>query len=179
MLGDPAGLDTMLEKLRAAPEWDQGWNYRGMGQYGSAYSPLDKLIVAIGLTGERRAVPAILEKVELLSAGSAFSHHRAAARALELIGDPAAAEPLARLLAKPGMADKHHPDIATAIDREVPGGTNAETTRRESLRELLVARALYRCGDHEGIGRRTLENYAADLRGHLARHARAVLDEGR
>lgn len=69
--------------------------------------------------------------------------------------------------------------IATAIQREVPGGTNAEVTRRESLRELLVARALYRCGDHEGMGRKILENYTGDLRGHLARHARAVLDERR
>ncbi|MDY0166586.1 MAG: FAD-dependent oxidoreductase [Thermoguttaceae bacterium] len=179
VLGDATGLDTMLEKLRATPEWDQGWNYRGMGQYGSAYSPLDELIVAIGLTGQRRAVPAILEKVELLSAGSDFSHHRAVGRALELIGDPAAAEPLARLLAKPGMSGRHHPDIATAIEREVPGGTNAEITRRESLRELFVARALYRCGDHEGVGRQVLQDYTLDLRGHLARHAQAVLAEGK
>jgi len=100
-----------------------------------------------------------------------------AARALELIGDPSAANPLAELLAKPGMSGQHHPDVETAIQRETPGGTNAEITRRESLRELLVARALYRCGDHEGIGRQILENYTTDLRGHLARHAKAVLDE--
>lgn len=179
VLGDASGLDTMLEKLSAAAEWDKGWNYRGMGQYGSAYSELDSLIVAIGMTGQPRAVPAILEKVELLSTGQAFSHHRAVGRALELIGDPLAAEPLARLLAKPGMTGNHHPNIATAIERETPGGTNAEITRRESLRELFLARALYRCGDHEGISRNILENYTTDLRGHLARHAHAVLAEGR
>ena len=179
VLGDASGLDTMLEKLNAAAEWDQGWNYRGMGQYGSAYSELDALIVAIGMTGQTRAVPAILKKVELLSADQAFSHHRAVGRALELIGDPSAAEPLAQLLGKPDMTGKHHPDIATAIAREVPGGTNAETTRRESLRELFLARALYRCGDHQGLGRKILENYTKDLRGHLARHAHAVLGEGK
>jgi len=179
VLGDASGLDTMLEKLNAAAEWDQGWNYRGMGQYGSAYSELDALIVAIGMTGQTRAVPAILKKVELLSADQAFSHHRAVGRALELIGDPSAAEPLTQLLGKPDMTGKHHPDIATAIAREVPGGTNAETTRRESLRELFLARALYRCGDHQGLGRKILENYTTDLRGHLARHAHAVLGEGK
>jgi hypothetical protein len=177
LLGDDRGLDAMVGKLRDASEWDKGWNYRGMGQYGSAYSELDALVVAIGHTGRKEAVPAILEKVELLSASSDFSHHRAVARALELIGDPSAAKPLAELLAKPGMSGYHHPDVDTAIQRERPGGTNAEITRRESLRELLVARALVRCGDHEGIGRQILENYTTDLRGHLARHAKAVLDE--
>jgi hypothetical protein len=177
LLGDSSGREVMLARLRATPEWDQGWDYRGMGQFGQAYSPLDALIVNLGHTGCREAVPAILEKVAKLGPDVAFSHHRAAARALELIGDTAAARPLAHLLAKPGMSGYHHPDIETAITREVPGGTNAETTRRDSLRELLLARALYRCGDYQAIGRAILEHYAHDLRGHLARHARAVLAE--
>ena len=50
-------------------------------------------------------------------------------------------------------------------------------TRRESLRELFLARALYRLGDHNGVGAATLRAYATDLRGHLARHAQAVLNE--
>ena len=179
VLGDASGLDAMIEKLRSQDAWDAGWNYRGMGQFGSAYSPMDNLIVCIGQTGRKEAVPAIVEKLEQLSAADAFSHHRAVARALELIGDPAAARPLAELLRKPGMSGHDHPDLDTALRHEVPGGTNAETSRRESLRELLLARALYRCGDHEGVGRRILENYAKDLRGHLARHAQAVLDERR
>lgn len=177
VLGDTSGLDVMLAKLTETAEWDEGWNYRGMGQFGQAYSPLDALVVNIGHTGFSGAVPAIVDKLENLGPNDAFSHHRAVARALELIGDSSAARPLAELLSKPGMSGYHHPDIQTAIEREVPGGTNAETTRRESLRELLLARALYRCGDHNAVGRTILENYTKDLRGHLARHAQAVLDE--
>ena len=66
-----------------------------------------------------------------------------------------------------------------AFDRKYvpcPGGTNAEQTRRESLRELLLARALYRCGDHNGLGKKILQQYTQDLRGHLSRHAQAVLE---
>jgi hypothetical protein len=37
------------------------------------------------------------------------------------------------------------------------------------------ARGLYRCGDLDGIGKSVLERYAGDVRGHYARHARAVL----
>jgi hypothetical protein len=62
--------------------------------------------------------------------------------------------------------------------RNARGGVNAVQTRRESLRELLLARALYRCGDYQGVGKRILESYTHDLRGHLARHAQAVLEAG-
>jgi ribulose 1,5-bisphosphate synthetase/thiazole synthase len=177
-LGDPTGLDALLSEVRAAPGWDRGWNYQGMGQYGAALSPLDNLIVIIGRTRDPVAVPVILEKLRLLSAKDDFSHHRAAGLALELIGDRSAAEPLARLLAKPGMTGHAESSIAIARRRETPGGTNAVSTRRESLRELLLARALYRCGDYQGVGKKILESYTKDLRGHLARHAKAVLEAG-
>ena len=146
-----------------------------MGQFGNAMSPLDTQIVALGRAGDRRAVPVILEKLRLLSAESEFSHHRAVGLALELLGDPAAAAPLAGLLAQPGMTGHVQTTIQQAIQQETPGGTSAEQTRRESVRELLLARALYRCGDPQGLGRQILASYTHDLRGHLARHARAVL----
>jgi hypothetical protein len=179
MLGDASGAELLVERVRAAEEWDQGWNYRGMGQYGNALSPLDTNIVALGKSGARQAVPAILEMVALLDAEADFSHHRAVAMALERLGDPAAAAALAALLAKPGMSGHVHDTVqaAGAHDGQEARYLNAVHTRRESLRELLLARALYRLGDHQGIGQATLEAYTTDLRGHLARHAQAVLHD--
>jgi flavin-dependent dehydrogenase len=174
VLGDRGGLSTLLDHVRRTPQWDRGWNYKGMGQFGNAMSPLDTQIVALGRTGDRRAVPVILEKLRLLSAESEFSHHRAVGLALELLGDPAAAAALAGLLAQPGMTGHVQTTIQQAIQQETPGGTSAEQTRRESVRELLLARALYRCGDQQGLGRQILAAYTHDLRGHLARHAQAV-----
>lgn len=179
VMGDAGGLDVLAADVKDAAAWDKGWNYRGMGQFGAALSPLDSQIVALGRTGDRRAVPAIVEKLNLLSAKHDFSHHRAVGLALELIGDPAAAKPLAELLAKPGMTGYVHTGIDVAKQQGVPGGTNAEQTRRESLRELMLARALYRCGDYQGVGQKILEAYTHDLRGHLARHAKAVLEAGK
>ena len=51
------------------------------------------------------------------------------------------------------------------------------TTRQTSLRELFLARALFRCGDQDGLARRILEEYSQDLRGHWARYAQSVLQE--
>ena len=67
--------------------------------------------------------------------------------------------------------------VDIAKEKGAPGGTNSEQTRRESLRELMLARALYRCGDRDGLGEKILRDYIQDLRGHLARHAKAVLEQ--
>jgi hypothetical protein len=181
MLGDDSGADLLIEQLRAAEKWDQGWNYRGGGQYGDAMSSLDKTVIALGMAGAREAVPAILEMAALLDAQADFSHHRAVAVALERLGDRAAAPALAELLARPGMSGYVHDTLHVAKAHAVVEARNTQAvhTRRDSLRELLLARALYRLGDHEGIGEATLRAYATDLRGHLARHARAVLETER
>ena len=47
--------------------------------------------------------------------------------------------------------------------------------REGPLREIVLARALYHCGDHEGLGERILRGYCRDLRGLFRRHAQAVL----
>ena len=66
----------------------------------------------------------------------------------------------------------------TAIDAAAEGAlsVNPNQQRDLSLRELILARALYRCGDCDGLGKRILTDYARDLRGHHARHATAVLN---
>ena len=178
VLGNDVGLDTLIDDVQKTAEWDEGWNYRGMGQFGSALSPLDNLIVALGRTGNPKAIPVIVEKLNKLDATQAFSHHRAVGLALELIGDKSAVGPLAELLSKPDMTGHVHTTVEIATEKGAPGGTNSEQTRRESLRELILARALYRCGDRDGLGERILRDYIQDLRGHLSRHAKAVLEEG-
>ena len=138
---------------------------------------LDSLIIALGRTRDLRALKPILAKVKLLDASRAFSHHRAVALALEVLGDPAAAKPLSELLAKPGMSG--HAMTSMEEARRWSGRGRTDTSSRNvSLRELVLARALWRCGDHEGLGEKILRQYERDLRGHYARHAHAVLEGG-
>ena len=164
--GDATGEDAIIAAVRAATQWDAGWNFRGMGQFGQALSPLDRYIVALGMCGSSRAVPAILEKVKILTPASEFSHHRACALALELIGDKSAAPALTALLATPGMTG--HAMIEPAASQE----------RSRPLREIIIARALYRLGDPKGLARKSLESFTKDVRGHFARHATAILKAG-
>lgn len=176
MMGDATGADTLIAELRES-EWDAGWSFKGMGQFGMSLSPVDSLIIAIGKTRDRRGLEPILNMLRRLDASKEFSHHRAVAVALETMADPSAAKPLADLLARPGMSGHAVGNIGAA--REVAKQSNPNQSRDQSLRELILARALYRCGDHNGIGERILREYAQDYRGHHARHAQAVLREGK
>jgi len=148
-------------------------------------SALDSYIIALGRTRDGRALAPILEKVGLLDASKEFSHHRACALALEAMAGAGAsnvpkadlkraAAALAALLAKPGMTGYATPTVDAAKAQTEPSRTST-VPRSNSLRELVLARALYRCGDHQGVGEKILRAYAADLRGHYARHAQAVL----
>jgi len=175
MLGDATGVKTLLEAV-ATRQWDKGWNYTGMGQYGTSLSELDSLIIALGRTRDKRAVNVIIKRVEQLDEKSEFSHCRAVAIALETLAVPAAAKPLAELLKKPGMTGHAFTDIREAMLRTPPSSSDT-TTRNCSLRELFLARALYRCGDYEGLGKKILKEYARDLRAVYRRHASAVLKQ--
>lgn len=45
------------------------------------------------------------------------------------------------------------------------------------LPEIHLARALYRCGDYDGVAEKILRAYANALHAHYARHAQAILQE--
>jgi hypothetical protein len=175
VLGDATGIEALVTAVKAAPGLGDGYEYRGMGHDHSRrrMSQVDSLVLALGRTGDRRAVPPILAKLALLGPGKPFSHHSHIAGALERLGDPAAARPLAELLAKPGMSGHAILSVQDAIRLEKPPLGNA--SRLRSFREIVVARALFRCGDYDGTARRILTRYTSDLRGHFARHAAAVL----
>ena len=169
-LGDAEPVDVLIEALQRVTQWDDKILQGHMAEYAHLPTPIDALILALGAAGDARAVPPILAKLDTLDAGVTLSHHRAVALALERIGDPSAAEPLARLLDKAGMGGHAMRELEPLYDRQ------RELRRREGpLREIVLARALYRCGDYEGRGEAILREYQQDLRGLLARHATAVL----
>jgi hypothetical protein len=173
MLGDATGSETLVDAVKTT-EWDKGWNFTGMGQYGASVSALDSVIIALGRTRDKWGLAPILDKVRQLNAESEFSHCRAVGMALEILGDKAAAKPLVGLLQKPGIMGHAFTDIEDARQR-TPTSPTDNKTRNNSLRELILARALYRCGDYKGIGEKILTEYARDLRGHYAHHAQTVL----
>ena len=167
MLGDAAGVETLIAKIRDAREFDE----ERIDTYFPWVTWLDSYIIALGRTRDARALQPLLEKLALLGEGngSRVSHYRSLALAFEALHEPAAATPLGEAMKKL--------EIRGMAVTETAGLTAGERSK-SGQRDLTLARVLYRLGDHEGIGKKILEQYARDVRGHYARHAQAVLKEG-
>ena len=169
-MGERQVVPTLLERLQEINEWDAKIYQGSMAEYAHLPTPTDALILALGGTRDRHALPALLKKLDTLDPDVTLSHHRSLAKSLEQIGDPTAAEPLARLLNKPGIRGHVMTGLEPLTDKP------PENRRRlGALREIVLARALYRCGDWEGLGEQILNEYRLDVRGLFARHAGAVL----
>jgi ribulose 1,5-bisphosphate synthetase/thiazole synthase len=169
LLGDATGLESLLAAVDGAA-WDKGWHYTGMGQFGRSCSPLDATIIALGHTGRREALPALLRKLETLQADAAFSHVRAVCVALERLPCREAAPLLERLLEQPGVAGHAKADCRTAL-AGLPAETNDTSRRNQELKELFLARALTACDPDNARARGILAAYTAGIHGHYARFA--------
>jgi hypothetical protein len=168
VLGAKDGVPTLLNALKQITTWDAKINQGFMSPFAYLPTPQDSIILALGYSGDPAAAPALIPLIDQLDQTVTLSHHRSLALALENLKDPAAAEPLAALLKKPGMSGYAMHSVATTKKTEM---------RTESLREITLARALYHCGDYNGLGKKILREYQLDLRGLFSRHAHEVLKQ--
>ena len=190
MLGSKAGEKTLAAALRGA-KWDKGWEYRGMGQFGRPVSWLDSYIIALAKSKASGAAKDVASLAEKIDSKSEYSHIRAVAMYFEAIGDKKYAKLLASKLSLPGISGNYfswEKDGAPAIEdysiynfkskkKALCRGAAAvpDGERSSCLKELSLARALYRLGDVNSLARRTLEAYVNDPRRAYAEHARLVL----
>lgn len=177
MLGNSIGAKSIMEKVLEYKEWDEGWDYTGMGQFGPSLSQLDSFVIALGETKQEYVLPVILEKAQMLTKSHAFSHFRAVAMACETIGSRTCVPILSTLLDKEGITGHHEVSFRDVLKNTVPSTVDV-TLRNNVLREMFLARALYRCGDDHQKGERILRNYSNDLSGHYFRHASGILVKG-
>ena len=146
-----------------------------MGQFNRSVSWADSYVIALGRAKSQKSLKVLFDKTNALTTTNEFSHFRAVAMALESINDKSAAPVLGALLAKPGISG--YAIKMQAKLPAIPNYSNEEGNKERSacLRELAVARALYRLGDFEGRGEKVLRAYADDPRGAYATHAKLVL----
>jgi hypothetical protein len=176
LLGDATGIETLMEAVNSYTEWDAGWNYTGMGQFGPCMSRLDSLIMALGNTGKKEILQAIIPHAKRLKAESRFSHFRAVCIAFETTGDKSVAPILSEIIISCNMRNETVTDYRKARN-SVNANPEDTSVRNRVLKELHLARALFRCGDHNGLGKTILESYVNDMRAHYARHAEEIVNE--
>ncbi len=180
LLGDTSGVDTLIARLNSATNWDLGWSYQSVKdenneveRTGSFVSEIDGIVRALGVAGDRKAVPAISRLALMLDPSGEYSHYHSVAYALSLMPSAEGADTLYSLLTMPKMTGWNLPTFARM---KSPGTLPATVVLREaSPREVMLASALYRNGDKNGLGRQILENYSQDLRGTYGRFVSQVL----
>ena len=171
ILGDATGAETLAGQV-SGRDPQITINTQGLAAFGRRMPERDSFIVALGRTRSPLALEPLLGELAKVNAGTPVVHVRALSLALEALRDPRAAPALAEVLAKPGVSGWARPGATAATPS---GGFGSSPENGRCLRELHLARALWACGDHEGVARKIFEAYAADGRGVFALHARAVL----
>lgn len=174
ILGQGETAPILAAAIRQYKDWDEGWHYTGMGQFGMCLSRLDALITALGNARDTSTLSAVLEKAKKLEPEDHFSHFRAISMATEAINSHEAVPVLLAMLTAPGVRGHSICSYTEARSSTVPN-LNDTSTRNLALKELHLARALYLCGDQDGIGEEVLRRYANGLQGHYARYAQEIL----
>ena len=170
LLGDATGAETLI--ALAGDRQPFARLRKGISYCGESYDKMG-LALALGRTKAPGAVEPLVRWLKVVGdAGLPYSSVRPVALGLETLGDAKAAPALAEMLKRPGIGGWA---CARPSDLVPLGGYGVGPEMSLCLREVALARALYACGDCEGLGRRTLEAYAKDPRGSLAEHANAVL----
>jgi ribulose 1,5-bisphosphate synthetase/thiazole synthase len=176
VLGDPAGEDELVAWVQS-----NGWDAKWKEGLGSGANRMEAYLLALGRAKSKKAVPALAARIRDLvtlqkPSNTAF---RIVSLVCPMIGDPALADPLAELLARPNISG-HAIKMGSEIP-PVPGydsrSSYSQKEKNEAPREVNLAAALYRLGDKDGKGAAILKAYADDPRGFYANYARRVLAE--
>ncbi|MDP8909111.1 MAG: FAD-dependent oxidoreductase, partial [Chloroflexota bacterium] len=174
LAGEPAGVSTLVAAIKAGlageqvPARDSRIRHAGFPPDQGAMPDLAYLVYCLGMARDRRSLPVWARLAALLQPtakalrdqhSGVFYYVDAVCFGAERLGDPVAIPTLARLHAHP-----------TLRDQVCRSGFQADFfLERQAMLELSIARALARCGSHEGY--RVLIAYLGDVRSLLAEGA--------
>ena len=172
LMGDATGVDTLLGIVGGDISIQKTRKGQNLGSTTHGGDTMTGFIVALGKTRDPKALDTLLRKLDKVDASSPLTDIRAVTLALEAYADRAAAPALAAALKKPGIGGHAVSDWHTLPPQ---GGYGVGPEMQRCIIEIAFARALWACGDHEGLAEKTLKAYAADPRGVLSTHAKSIL----
>jgi len=109
-------------------------------------------MIALGRTKSKVALAPLLKVLSGVNPGASVLAVRGPTLALEALGDPEAAPALSEKLKAFGSHA-----VEKATDLPPLGGYGLGPESDDCIRELALARALWACGDHEGLAEKRLK----------------------
>jgi len=168
-LGENVGHDVISNHISDA-QWDAGWEYTGMGQFGASISRLDCCIIALSKICIPEDQNFILPLLKELKPESEFSHIRACALFICAMPDLIYKPVIEKFLRMPHMTGHAVNDLFT--NKNVYTQNSKDTAERNNqLKEFYMAKALSRCDHKNKIARSILSSYANSMQGLFAQHA--------
>jgi hypothetical protein len=170
VLGDATAVEYLSEWLDSRPlGTGLAYDWENFIWYNSDPDlEIEGVMWLIGVPGDDRAVAPLVAKLEECgSDGKSFSRIRAITGGLGRIGSPKAVPALYEFLMRPGVMGH----VDTVGRKESIKGDQFS----KSYIELFAAGALFKCGDHKGLGRKVLHDYLGDWRGIFHRYAGHLL----
>ena len=140
---DGTGREALVKAITGAA-WDEGWEFRGMGQFGPAASRLDALLIALSKVADGSEKEALLALLKQLAPEMAFSHFRAVSLLLQKSPAPEAASLLEALLKAPLLTNRVETTFKQIIE-ENTANPNENLQRTCQLKEIYLLKALAAC----------------------------------
>ena len=158
-LKNPSGREILVDYLENA-HWDGGWEFRGMGQFGPAASPLDARIIALSNIADGTEKSAILRLLSELTPAHAFSHFRALSNLLQSSPTPEAVSKLEELLNDSELTNSVETTFKQIVEENTPDPCdNLKRTRQ--LKEIYLLKALAACSPEHPLAQRRLSAYSS------------------
>jgi hypothetical protein len=152
------GREILVSHISESP-WDQGWEFRGMGQFGPAASPLDAKLIALANIADGSEKSAVLRLLSELTPDHAFSHFRAIAAVLRKQPCKEAVPFLEALLTTAELNGKVECSFAEIIKENTPNPCE-NIQRTNQLKEVYLLKALAACDPENELALSRLKRYS-------------------
>ena len=167
-LGSGCGSDLLKDIIQNTP-WDDGWDYRGMGQFGKSVSRQDSALLALSRLPENSSdIIFLLPKLKITRPETSFSHIRAVCVYLMSHPSQLAADELRRIL---GKFECHAVNNFRQLMDMPYQGVEDVVERNFQLRELYLAGALNFCAPGDELAEKFLSAYRNGLHKFYAHYA--------
>lgn len=158
LLGSTAGTELLQQTIQNSP-WDEGWHYRGMGQFGMSSSRFDAALLAMAKLPDQKG-EFLLPRLQDLHKESCFSHIRAVCMFLMHHPEAELADQLEQLLQEFGCHAVNNWEAL--LEMRYSSLVDVEE-RNFQLKELYLAGAIHACNPTNSLAINILERYRTGL----------------